>query len=61
MVKVGDEIEIIYMKGEPHYTGRVGIVKSIDSAGQLHGTWGGLAVVPEEDNFRVVNSDSLKN
>lgn len=54
MVKVGDTIRIIEMSGEPAYSGRVGVVKSIDDMGQLHGTWGGLAVIPEEDSFEVI-------
>ena len=53
MVKVGDTIRIIEMKGEPNYTGREGVVKHIDSAGQLHGTWGGLAVIPKVDKFEI--------
>jgi hypothetical protein len=36
------------------YPGRVGIVTSIDDAGQLHGTWGGLAVIPGEDEFEII-------
>lgn len=44
MVKIGDTIEIIDMKGEPEYSGRTGVVERIDAIGQLHGTWGGLAV-----------------
>ena len=39
-VKVGDEIKIIKMEGEPNYTGRQGIIEYIDGAGQLHGNWG---------------------
>ncbi len=54
MVKVGDKIKIIDMGGEPHYCGRIGVVTHIDSMGQLHGTWGGLAVIPGEDMFVVV-------
>lgn len=53
-VNVGDKIRIINMEGEPNYSGREGIIKSIDDAGQLHGTWGGLAVIPEEDSFEVI-------
>lgn len=53
MAKVGDTIKIIDMAGEPHYCGRVGVVTHIDSTGQLHGTWGGLAVVPGTDSFVV--------
>ena len=54
MPKVGDKIRIIHMDGEPHYSGRTGIVTSIDDAGQLHGTWGGLAVIPGTDWFEVI-------
>ena len=49
-------IEIIEMKGEPQYTGRTGVVEHIDDIGQLHGTWGGLAVVPSEDTFKVIDT-----
>ena len=49
-------IEIIEMKGEPHYTGRTGVVEHIDDIGQLHGTWGGLAVIPSEDKFKVIDT-----
>ena len=52
--KVGDRIEIINMNGEPHYTGRVGVVTTIDDIGQLHGTWGGLAVIPGEDSYIII-------
>jgi hypothetical protein len=53
-VKVGDKIRIIYMEGEPHYTGREGTVTFVDSIGQLHGTWGGLAVIPGSDEIEVI-------
>jgi hypothetical protein len=36
------------------YSGRVGTITHIDDIGQLHGTWGGLALVPELDEFVVV-------
>jgi hypothetical protein len=52
---IGREIRIISMDGEPHYTGKKGIVKSVDGIGQLHGSWGGLAVNPGKDNFEVLN------
>lgn len=54
MAKIGDTIRIIEMNGEPHYSGRVGVVERIDDIGQLHGTWGGLAVIPGEDAFEVL-------
>ena len=54
-VKIGDVIKLISMQGEPDYTGRSGIVTRIDSLGQIHGTWGGLAIIPEEDTFQIIN------
>ena len=53
MVKVGDLIRIIYMDGEPNYTGKEGVITHIDDMGQLHGTWGGLAVVPNIDEIEI--------
>jgi hypothetical protein len=40
----------------PHagdYDGRTGIVAHIDSLGQLHGSWGGLAVIPGADEYEI--------
>lgn len=54
MAKVGDKIKIINMMGEPQYTGKEGVIIHIDSIGQLHGTWGGCAVIPGEDTFRAI-------
>jgi hypothetical protein len=51
---VGTTIHIIYMDGEPQYSGKEGVVNHVDSIGQLHGTWGGLAVNPTVDRFRVI-------
>mgnify|MGYP002857683695 FL=1 len=56
MVKIGDTIYIEYMEGEPQYSGRVGIVRSIDDMGQIHGSWGGLAINPEVDQY-IVNPE----
>lgn len=53
-MKVGDKIRIIDMDGEPQYAGREGIIELIDDAGQLHGTWGGLAVIPGVDKIEKV-------
>lgn len=55
--QVGDTIQIINMLGEPNYSGKTGVIKSIDSMGQLHGTWGGLAVIPEEDIFKIIKEE----
>ena len=56
MAKVNDEILIIEMADEPQYTGRAGIITSIDDAGQIHGTWGGCALIPGIDTFKVIKS-----
>lgn len=56
---IGKTIEIIEMKGEPQYSAKRGVVTHIDDIGQLHGTWGGCAVIPGEDDFRIIdNKDS---
>ena len=57
-VHEGDTIRILHMS-DPYipsgsYNGREGVVEHIDSIGQLHGTWGGLAVIPGEDKFEVI-------
>ena len=54
MVKVGDTIKIIHMEGEPRYSGKVGTITNIDDMGQLHGTWGGLAVQPSNDDYEII-------
>jgi hypothetical protein len=61
--KVGSTVKIISMAGEPEYTGKVGKITKIDDAGQLHGTWGGLALIPGDDKFElvtVINHDTGK-
>lgn len=52
-VKVGDTIKIVVMQDpySPDYSGKIGTVQYIDDAGQLYGTWGGLAVIPEIDLY----------
>lgn len=52
-VKVGDFITVLHMEGEPQYEGRCGIVTHIDAIGQIHGTWGGCALIPNIDSFKV--------
>jgi len=50
-IVVGDELEIVHMDGEPQYSGRTGKVTRIDDAGQIHGTWGGCALIPGVDCY----------
>ena len=57
MVKVGDKIRITYMDGEPQYEGREGTVRCIDSIGQIHGSWGGCAVIPGQDSYVVIGRE----
>lgn len=52
--KVGDKVHIIYMKGEQDYNGREGVVQHIDDIGQLHGTWGGCALIPNVDTYYII-------
>lgn len=54
-VQVGDRIRIIDMIGEPDYFGKEGVVKFIDDLGQIHGTWGGCALIPEQDEFEIID------
>ena len=53
-LKIGDTIKIIKMEGEPQYTNRDGVVTHIDDAGQIHGTWGGCAIITEVDEFIII-------
>jgi len=54
MIKIGDRIRIDEMDGEPQYAGKEGLVEWIDDAGQIHGTWGGCAVIPTLDSYTVI-------
>ena len=59
-VRIGDTIRIIRMNDDGGkdlqarmHDGRSGVVEHIDSMGQLHGTWGGLAVILGVDEIEV--------
>ena len=60
-VKKGDKIRVICMSGEPKYTGKIGVVEHIDDAGQLHGTWGGCAIIPTVDQFEINKNGELND
>lgn len=45
------------MQNEPNYTNRIGVITHIDDAGQLHGNWGGLAVIPEVDQYTILKKE----
>lgn len=51
---VGQKIKIKYVEDEPAYTGKSGICNYVDDIGQLHGTWGGIALLPYIDEFEIV-------
>ena len=60
-VKIGDSIKVIKVEGEPDYSNRVGTVTAIDGIGQLHGTWGGLAIIPEKDTYQILKENNNGN
>lgn len=60
MYKVGDFIRIIKMAGMPRYDGKEGVVERIDGIGQLHGSWGGCAVIPGIDEFEIITKEDEK-
>jgi len=56
-IYVGKRIRIIHMDGEPRYTGKEGVVEMIDDIGQLHGSWGGCALIRGIDSFEILDKD----
>lgn len=62
-VKIGDTIKIICLKDDDgipdpaaeRYKGLTGKVTHKDDAGQLHGTWGSLAIL-DVDSFEIINT-----
>ena len=53
--KVGQKVRIIHLEGEDaRYDGMEGVIEHIDGIGQLHGTWGSLAIIPEADEFIII-------
>ena len=59
--EVGMVIFIIHIVDDAEdYYERVGTITHIDDIGQLHGTWGSLALVPDLDNFIVVEEQDTQ-
>ena len=57
---IGLKLKIIFLSGEKdpkRYQGKIGIITHVDNYGQLHGTWNGLAVIPEIDKFLVIDEE----
>lgn len=57
-INIGDTILIVRMDDDggkdlhaKRYDGKTGVVESIDSLGQIHGTWGRLSVIPKVDKY----------
>ena len=59
-INIGDKLKIINMVGESQYTNKEGIVTHIDDIGQIHGTWGGCAIILDIDSFEVLESKTSK-
>lgn len=54
--KPGMKVRIIHLDGEDNrYDGKEGVIEYVDAIGQLHGSWGGLAIIPDVDEFEVIN------
>lgn len=60
-VQIGDRIRIVSMADNggqdwqaARYRGKEGEVTFIDDIGQIHGNWGGLALIPGEDEFEII-------
>ena len=52
---MGKKVRINHLQGENgRYDGKEGVVTSVDDMGDLHGTWGGLAIIVDSDNFSVI-------
>ena len=59
-VKVGSVVKILEMKDEPSFSlldKNSGVVTYIDDAGQIHGTWSDLAIIPEVDSWLVLKNE----
>ena len=52
-IKVGSKIRINKMLDED-YDGTIGVVDLVDDAGQIHGSWGGCAIIPGVDDFDII-------
>ena len=59
-MQVGDKIRILFMNGEPSYTGRTGVVRQVDtnrSVRMAWGTWGFLAISLDEDRWEIIEDE----
>lgn len=60
---VGYNIHIIHLNGETNYDNIHGKISYIDDAGQIHGTWSSIAVIPDIDQFEIIDDSGniIKN
>ena len=61
--KVGDTIKIVQFSGdcyesERRLIGKTGVVEYIDDFGAIHGTWGGLSLLPEDDYIVIKKAEN---
>ena len=60
-MKNGQWLKILYMVGEPRYTGKIGQVERTDDMGQIHGTWGGCALRPMDgDRYALITEEQAR-
>ena len=59
--EIGMKVFIIHIVDDRQdYYGRVGVITHIDDIGQLHGTWGGLALIPSIDDFIILEDEDVQ-
>lgn len=68
-VRVGDTIRILSLApnadgthdpAEGIYVGKEGVVQSIDDAGNIHWTWGGISLLHGKDSYAIIKRAPLK-
>ncbi len=50
-----DKMVYVQIDDPYHPISGFGRVLRVDDAGQLHGTWGGLAAIPGVDHIEIIN------
>ena len=54
VANIGAKVAIVEMNKEPNYVGKYGTIIHIDDIGQIHGSWGGCALIPELDVYLII-------
>jgi hypothetical protein len=53
---IGKKVRINHLYDESDwYDGKEGVVEYIDDIGQWHGTWGGIAIIPDADDYDILD------